>query len=202
MLSPGEEPRSEPLNIRRVGLVLLATAITATYAFTYRDNIREYLAYLSEDRKPVLLSFDDLSESWTDARVLERLAGLPTQCYANPDPAFALGERVCSVDVKSRDGVPTFMLSFFFSSGRLSHASFLIPWWAHSEGKRSIESMYGPPQAAQLIPRAGVRLYGWRLPDGAALFYNRDKPLNPVEWNAMFWSSATACAKKACFNKQ
>jgi hypothetical protein len=197
--SAGERVRGGRFRIRPTTIALLCIASVAAYLLVHRDNLSEYIAYLTEDRKPVELSFGELSEDWTEEQVKVRFAAVPVQCYANPDPSMVLGDRVCSVGVKANNGVPTFLMSFFFSSGRLSSASYVIPWWAHRQGRNSIVAAYGRPAAAQLLPWAGVRLVGWQLPGGAALFYNRDRPINPLEWNSMFWNSASACAKRGCF---
>jgi hypothetical protein len=60
--------------------------------------------------------------------------------------------------------------------------------------------LLGEPVGAQSLPAAGVRLLGWRLDDGAAVFYNRDRPLNPLERNGIYWVSARHCRASPCFS--
>ena len=52
---------------------------------------------------------------------------------------------------------------------------------------------------SQVWPLDGVRLHGWDLGNGSAVFLNRDRPLNPFQWNGIYWRSATACRQQGCF---
>lgn len=197
MNSPGEQPRPQPPKARRIAFLLLAAALLGGFAFAYRGHIEEYRLYFFSDRQPLVFNYSDLSENWTERTLHERFKGFPVRC--SHEAGNHLGDRVCGLDAKSHNGVPVLFLSFFFSSGRLSHVSISIPWWSHSQGQRTIEAVLGPPVAAQFLPRSGVRLLGWRLPDGAALFYNRDRDMNPLVWNAIFWNSAATCKAGRCF---
>lgn len=201
-LSPGEQPNQLPLSPRRIGVLLLVAGVVGGYLFFNRDNLRDYRDYFADGRLPAHLPFGELSESWSEATVQSRFAGFPVTCYANQYPTPTMGDRVCSVEVGSNNNVPTFLMSFFFLSGRMTHATYLVPWWEHARGQSSIENAYGPPVARQMVPRQGARLLGWQLPDGAAIFYNRDRPLNPLWWNAMFWTSASACEKTRCIRTE
>ncbi len=196
MTSPGEQSQAPP-NARRIAFLLLLVALVAGYVFVYREHIEEYRLYFSSERQPVTFKYTDLSETWTEKTLHDRFRGFKVRCFhetGNP-----LGERVCGLDAKSHNGVPVLFLTFFFSAGQLSHVSINIPWWAHGEGRTAIESALGPPAARQLLPRSGVRLLGWQLPGGAALFYNRDRDMNPLIWNAIYWNSARSCKLRGCF---
>jgi hypothetical protein len=35
----------------------------------------------------------------------------------------------------------------------------------------------------------GVRLVGWQLPNGSAVFYNRDRPFDFTQFNGIDWAS-------------
>jgi len=197
MNSPGEQARPSAPKAGRIVFLLLIAAFLGGFAFAYRGQIEEHRLYFFSERQPLVFDYSELSEDWTERTLQERFKGFPVRCFH--DSSAGLGERVCGVDAKSHNGVPVLFMSFFFSSGRLSHVSINVPWWSHSQGQRAIEAALGPPVAAQFLPRRGVRLLGWRLPGGAALFYNRDRGMNPLVWNAIFWKGATACQTSRCF---
>lgn len=197
MNSPGEQARPPAPRIGKIAFLLLVAALLGGFAFAYRQHVEEYRLYFSSDRKPLVFKYSDLSEDWTERTLHERFKGFPVRCFH--ETGNHLGDRVCGVDAKSHNGVPVLFLSFFFSSGRLSYVSINIPWWSHEQGRRAIEADLGPPVAAQFLPRSGVRLLGWRLPEGAALFYNRDRDMNPLVWNAIFWNSPSICKSGRCF---
>jgi hypothetical protein len=163
----------------------------------YRENIREYWLFLTEDRPAVEFGFEELSDSWTEADLRRRFPGLKVTCDRSFDRY--LDDRTCFIDVSAHNHVPAMFVSFFFASGKLNRASVNVPWWHHSEGYKSLELTFGKPSASQDHASAGVRLHGWRLQGGAALYYNRDRPRNPLEWNSMFWNSAAACEKSKCW---
>lgn len=199
MNAPGAQPQPQPPKASRIAFLLFAAALLGGMVFAYRGNIEEYRLYFFSDRQALVFDYSDLSEDWTERTLHERFQGFPIRCFH--EAGNHLGDRVCGLDAKSHNGVPVLFLSFFFSFGRLSHVSINVPWWSHAEGRRVIETALGPPVAAQFLPVGGVRLLGWRLPQGAALFYNRDKDTNPLVWNAIFWKSATACGTNRCFTK-
>jgi hypothetical protein len=196
-LSPGEQPQHNRPSARRIALALALCAIPIALLFTQRERLKEYQLYLTQDRKAIAFRFDELSEQWTEQTVRERFAGLPIDCF--PNDGRYLDERVCMVDVKSHNDVPAMFVSFFFAAKRLNRTSINIPWWAHRQAYGSLLATLGEPATSQILPRNGVRLHGWHLSGGAALFFNRDKPINPLEWNAIFWNSASACRSGGCF---
>lgn len=196
-LSPGEQPKAALPSARRVGLILASVVIIAAPLFIYRENIDEYRLYLTEKRPAVEFRFDELSESWTERDLRQHF---PTVRLSR-DRSFDrhLDDRACFMDVESYNHVPAMFIAFFFASGKLTRASVNIPWWAHGTGYKALEFLYGKPTASQGLPTAGVRLHGWQLANGGAVFYNRDRPMNPLEWNAMFWSGPKACRENGCF---
>ncbi len=199
-LSPGEQERASPPSLRRVGLLLVVVVVATVVLFTARQSLREYWLYLTEDRPPIQFSFDELSEGWTEADLRTRFAGMKITCDQSFDRH--LDERACFIDVQSHNHVPAMFVAFFFASGKLSRASVNIPWWAHDLGYKSLELAYGKSASSQARPIADVRLHGWPLKGGGAIFYNRDKPVNPLAWNAAFWNSASSCAKNSCFTNR
>lgn len=159
--------------------------------------IREHQLYFTQDRRDVSLPFAELSAAWSEKTLRDRFPDIPVHCY--PDPGEDLGDLGCVLDTKSINGVPALFISFFFSSGHLQQISINVPWWQHRVAYDYLAASIGPPSVSQLLPSGGVRLHGWRLPDGAAVFLNRDKSLNPLVWNAIYWRSAEACANNTCF---
>lgn len=197
MLSPGKQPRSHPVSLRRVLLAVLACVIVTALLLSQKANLEEYRLYFTDERKPVTFALEELSENWTERTLQERFVGYPILCeaYRGRLPV----ERACGVDVSSHNGVPALFIAFFFSGGHLDQVSINIPWWSHGTAFKSLVAAFGRPAASEFLPRDGVRLYGWQLASGAALFLNRDRPLNPLSWNAIYWRSASACQKGGCF---
>jgi hypothetical protein len=199
MLSPGEQPRTRPVNFR-TGFVLVAlcVALAVLLLLSQSRNAREYRLYFTEHRKPASLDLSTLSEEWTEGSLRERFTGHPVSCqpYQGPLPV----ERACAVDVSSANGVPVLYMAFFFAGGRLDQVAINVPSWSHRAAYQHLVTALGSPAASQLLPRNGVRLHGWRLGNGAAVFFNRDRPVNPLEWNSIYWRSASACKVQRCFN--
>lgn len=182
-------------------LALLTVLVIVFAIWFVRSNegqATEYRLYLSEDRPAIELRYDELAESWTEQTLKNRFPKLPIRCYS--DSSHGLGDRVCALDVVSNNRIPTMFISFFFAKGQLTAVSFNIPWWTHGDAFDDIVANFGQPHAGQFLPYGGVRLYGWKLPTGAAIFYNRDRPLNPLQWNSVFWNSPELCARQRCFS--
>lgn len=196
----GEQPYSRSINYSRVAFIVMACLIASLLVLSQRDNIEEYRLYFTETRKPAKFQFSELSEDWTEKTLRERFYGYPMSCqpYQGDLPV----DRACGVDVNSHNGVPALFISFFFSAGHLDQAVVNVPWWSHDEAFDTLVATLGQPDASQLLPHKGVRLYGWHLPRGAALFLNRDRPLNLFSWNAIYWSSPSACAQRGCFKNK
>lgn len=185
------------IDFRRILLGVTIVGLALWFLQANEHEAREHRLYLSEDRPAISLRYDELSEAWTEQSLRTRFPKANVRCYANDDKT--LGDRTCAVDVLSNNDVATMFIAFFFAKGQLSAASFNIPWWAHGDALESIKAQLGEPRSAQLFFHGGVRLYGWELPDHGAVFYNRDRSLNPLQWNSVFWNSAAYCAKNRCF---
>jgi hypothetical protein len=185
------------VSIAWLGALLLAL-LAAILVMTHPQHAREYRLYLTEDRPDIRLRFTDLSQSWTEADLRQRFPMLGFRCYDN-QPGEYLDDRSCFADLHSLNGHGAMSLAFYFKDGLLNRAAVNVPWWSHWKALASLEQRHGLPDASQQLPSAGVRLHGWRLIDGGALFFNRDLPLNPLEWSAIFWTSALQCGLKPCF---
>lgn len=205
---PIKRPQPQSANPRRIVVPLLLGLAVLGLLTTQYDTIRgllmaqggairEHQRYFTENRQDVVLPFAELSEAWTERTLREKFAGYPIQCYRNP--GRSLGDLGCAMDTKSFNGIPALFISFFFTSGHLRQISISIPWWEHQATYKYLTTALGPPTASQLFPYAGIRLHGWLLADGTAVFYNRDKSLNPLQWNAINWRSASSCMRTACF---
>ena len=197
MLSPRQTAPSQPVSFRRILLALFACTIIAMILLAQKNYLNEYWLYFTEQRKPASFNFLELSESWTERSLRERFSGYPIGCYQYQGDLPV--DRACGVDVSSHNGVPALYISFFFADGHLDQVSVNIPWWSHGTALKSMVAAFGQPTASQSRFRAGVRLHGWPLRNGAALFFNRDRPVNPLTWNAIYWRSASTCQKGGCF---
>ncbi len=195
--SPGEQPAYvKPPRVLLLVLLLLAAGVLWLWK-TRNPPIREYRLYFSEDRKAADLSWDQVSEAWTEAEVRARFSGYPIRCDADYTEAPNI-TRVCAVDLKSLNGVPTMYVNFLFAGQKLQRVATAVPWWAHSKGLRALTSVHGDPLVTQVKKVAGVRLHGWKLQGGASLFYNRDREANPLFFNSTQWLGPSACAPKLC----
>ncbi|MBS0428646.1 MAG: hypothetical protein JSR41_15325 [Proteobacteria bacterium] len=185
---------------RRVALFCGLAAVVAVAALWrwQPDGMEEYAQFVfSRPRPPADFALDDLSERWTEADLRERFAGLPILC--GPYRVNVAGSRGCRVEAHRYNGMPTLYLSFFFQDGRLDEVVVNMPWWQHRAATRYLLQTFGTPTAAQDEAVAGIRLVGWSRPSGAGVFLNRDRPRNPLDWNAIHWRSAASCARAGCF---
>ena len=201
-LSPGEQPRTPDLLGRNmaIGLAMLAVLTAPVWlSAEQRSNFNEYRLYFTEDRQAARFRLDELSKNWTEATLRTRFAGHRIACAAYRDTRPA--DRACGVDVKSYNGVPSLYISFFFDKGELRYMWVNTAWWAHGQAHGHLQETLGRPSRAQPWRSSGVRLQGWELPDGAAVFVNRDRPANPLRWGSIFWNSPSSCERNGCFLK-
>jgi hypothetical protein len=194
--SPGQQQR-QSLSIRRI-IALVLPCLAAFWLWNTRyPPIHEYKLYLTEDRKSAELPWTQLSDAWTEDRVQRHFQGHFIRCM--PDEGSVPGaNRLCIVDLKALNGVPTMTVSFFFGQGRLTRATASTPWWFHKRGQNALRATYGPPDAVQDDAVFGVRLLGWKLPNGGTVFYNRDVELNPPFTNSTQWLAPSQCAPSPC----
>ena len=191
------QSKTQALSVRRILIALMVGVALFGLLMTQREVIRLHQLYFTQDREDVTFQLSDLSEAWTEKTVRQKFAGIPLNCY--PNPGEGLGDAACVLDTKSYNGVPALFITFFFSSGHLLQVSINVPWWKHQAAYDHLVASIGRQSASQLFPHSGIRLHGWSLPSGAAVFYNRDKSLNPLRWNAIYWRSASSCVASSCF---
>ena len=175
--------------------VTIAMLLLAAY-LTQKANLNEYYLYLTEERKDASFAFSELSEEWTEQYITDRFVGYPMSCHP-----YRNGARACGVDVKSHNSVPAMFISFFLYSDRLQEVAINVPLWSHGEAERSMQRILGKPTSAQLLPRSGVRLIGWKQFDGSGVFLNRDPNFLPPFRNSIYWRSPSSCANNACFTE-
>lgn len=190
--------RTHPLVLTLAVVFVCSAALMLLLSSVYPENFSDYRSYLTENRPALDFRFDELSEHWTEADVRQRFPSARFECGAVP-PEMNLGDWGCRAEISKHNSVGAMSVSFFFREGRLDCASLNIPWWHHKKAVRSILTFYGRPAGFQRQPSAGVRLVGWHLENGSALFFNRDRELNPVAWSTLFWSSKRKCGQGNCF---
>ncbi len=198
-LSPGEQQRTRSVSIWRLLVLLLPVLLLFWLWNTRYPPIREYKLYLTEERKPADLPWDELSESVTEADIRQRYQGFPMRCMPNETRVQGI-VRMCILDLKTLNGVPTMTVNFLFGQSGLQRVATNIPWWAHADGLVTLESKYGPPSTSQDRAHSGVRLHGWKLATGAAVFYNRDPEKLPLGTNSVQWLANDACSGRPCIN--
>lgn len=180
-------------------LVLLAlVSFGAWVSQRFPNEIREYRLHFTTERPEAHFHLGFLSDEWTEDDLRKQLGWLQFRCQANR-PGQYLDERSCFADIRSYNRVPAMTASFYFAQGKLNRAALQLPSWEHESGLTLLFRMLGRPQGAQARASAGVRLVGWQLDNGGAVYYNRDRPLNPLERNGIFWVSARHCQQHPCF---
>ena len=185
--------------LRRILLIVLFLVSLVLFWILSAQSgaVWEHQLYFTQPRENVSFQLSELSEAWTEKTLRERFVAGGLHCI--PTPGDDLGDTWCKLDTKTFNGIPTLFISFFFGAGHLRQVSINIPWWKHRTAQNFLFMVLGRQTDAQLLPRSGIRLDGWNLPNGAAIFYNRDISLNPLEWNTIFWRSASLCAAEGCF---
>ena len=182
-------------------IALLVLAMVAAVCFAYPRQLEEYWLYATQSRPSTVLSYETMSQDWSEEEVKSRMHGIAFRCYDNR-PGEYLDQRSCFADVSSHNGVAAMSLAFYFAAGKLNHMTVQVPWWKHRALARSMLAAYGQLTGAQAAPVADVRLVGWQLRSGNAIFMNRDQPLNPLTWSMVMWSSARSCEPNGCFVEQ
>lgn len=196
-LAPGEQDTPSGVSPWRLAALLLPMLLVIWVWNTRFPPVREYTLYLTEDRKPAELPWEEVREDWSEAEVSRRFASYPVRC--EPDyTGMPQITRVCTVDVKCFNGTPALYVSFMIAGSTLQRVAPMVPWWSHAAGLAALKSAHGVPSASQQTWHAGVRLHGWKLPNGAAVFYNRDRPLNPLQPNSAQWVGPAACRQTSC----
>jgi hypothetical protein len=187
----------KPISSLRIAVAALVGVLFLAFFLTQKANLNEYYLYFTEDRIPITFQFSELSEDWTEQTLHERFSSLPLTCQsAHVNPRV---DRACAVDVKSHNGVPAMFVSFFFASGHLQEVAVGVPLWSRDDARDSLVAALGRPSGLQLWPHDGVRLVGWELQNGSAVFLNRDMHLMPPYRNAIYWRSSSACKADGCF---
>lgn len=178
--------------------LLVIVSLGAWVRFTFPTEVREFHLHFTAHRPQANFHLGFLSDEWSEDDLRQQLGWLNFRCYANA-PGRYLDDRSCFADIRAFNQVSAMSLSFFFADGRLNRAAVQLPSWHHDEGLRMLVLRHGKPVAAQATFSSGVRLIGWQLDNGAAVYYNRDRPLNPLERNGILWVSARHCRASPCF---
>lgn len=182
---------------RTVWGVALLLCFLGWLSVTGYPPIQEYRLYLTQPREAASLPWRELNASWDESTVRQRFVGFPMRCYGDGS-GIPGANRTCAVDLGSLNGVPAMYANFFFGQKGLLRVGIAVPWWSHTASFASLHQEFGEPDATQTRFIAGVRLHGWKLADGAGVFCNVDRPINPLEPNSIQWVSAAACGAGPC----
>ena len=187
---------------RQVVKPVIAPLLTllAVLFLAFPQHLREYRLYFTQSRPGTVLSYEEMSQEWSEEEVKAKLPSVEFRCYDN-GPGEYLDDRSCFGDVSSHNGVAALSLAFYFAKGKLNHMTVQVPWWRAGALENLMLSAYGRPAVVQDEPVQDVRLVGWKLRSGGGVFTNRDMPLNPLSWNMVLWSSQRACELKGCFGQ-
>lgn len=181
-------------------IVLLALlAVAAALAFD-RRGVQEYWWHLTETRPALDLPFEQISQDWTEADLRARFPDLAWRCMSSAAHA-SLGNRGCYADISAHNGLSAMAVAFHLREGRVHHAVVHHPSWVHKRMLRDLRQRHGRPHATQRLRVQGVRLTGWKLPNGS-LFANHNVPDNPLKPNTTMWSSPRACTERPCWTSQ
>ena len=198
--------KPNPRQTRTVVLLVMLTASFCFWWFAQRGDARrqsgmeiEYRLYKSESRKPVRLKLSDVSSIASEADLHRALQGHQVVCQ--PDWTGVSGAKTaCAVYTNSYNGVPAMYLNFIFSEVALVRMGVAIPQEAHEEGFKFLESEFGTPTVTQSTAKAGIRLHGWKLADGAAVFYGRERAKEAFEPSSIQWMPQRGCGGRSCIH--
>lgn len=161
-------------------LAVLVCLVAALGALSL-DRLESYYYYLRDDSPGVTMRYAQLSGQMDEAAVRKHFGDVFLICY-NERSGPAGTDRLCHAAVDKADGESAMMLVAFFSKGRLTSTVVHVPWWVHGRWLDRVVGQYGKAN------RSNSTFLGWTLPNGT-LYYNRDRSLNPLEWNSLFWSA-------------
>lgn len=181
-----------------INALLLATML-AVFTLLSPGRLKEYQLYLSESRPAIQLDYTALSQDWDEAALKTALSPHQVVC-GDSTPSPDMADRSCYIDIDGLNGHPAMLAAFHFKHGRLDSASVNIPWWSHQPALAQLRGQFGLPDAAQTEFIADVRLLGWQLPDGSAVFYNRDRPFDFTRFNGIYWASPRRCLAQQCIH--
>ena len=158
---------------------------------------REVALYHSEKRPDAVLAYAEWAGIRDEADLAAQLPGHKLHCRADWTQLPG-AHRTCAIYLKTLNGVPTMYVNFTFSERALMRVSTVIPGEFHGQGLEHLTRTFGAPTVRQARPKAGIRLNGWLLPDGAALFYNRDPAAAEGGVNSIQWLPANGCDGRPC----
>jgi len=188
--------RLPPFNLLDLTVILAVLAVAALVIHPRWAAVEEYRDTLFGHRAPTVFKVSELSSAWTEKTVRQRFPDSDLWCGPYRGPMKM--DRACDLKTQAYNGVSATRVAFFFKEGQLREAVVHVASWAHADGYHDLLGEFGKPYASQPLPAKGVRLHGWRLQDGAGVFYNRDRPTDPLESNAIYWRSAQDC-RTGCF---
>lgn len=194
--TPPETSRLPPFNLLDLTVILAVVAIVALLVQPRWRAVEEYRDALLGHRAPTVFKVSELSSEWSEKTVRQRFPDSDLWCGPYRGPMQV--DRACDLKTQAYHELPATRVAFFFKDGQLREAVVHVASWAHADGFHHLVGQFGKPYASQALPVKGVRLHGWRLQDGAAVFYNRDRPGDPLETNAIYWRSAQDCSS-GCF---
>lgn len=177
-------------------IILLTGLLTLGLFLAFnRDIFEANLDALWLNPGPVMTTrIENFTETMSEEDVRRRVPEAHLSCVSDTS-APGLGDRVCYGNISSYAGIRALRIAFFWRKGRLSNIKVDLPWWQHPAMKRQLFQDFGDPTGSQLLPVQGVRLLGWRLPNGN-LLYNRDPDFNPLWWNTIQWVGPGEAAEK------
>jgi hypothetical protein len=179
-----------------VNVLLLAIAF-AMFTLISPGHLKAYQLYLSESRPALQLDYTALSQDWDEAALKAAFSPHQVVC-GDSTPSPEMADRSCYIDIDGPNGHPAMLAAFHFKGGLLDSASVNIPWWSHQPALAQLRGRFGLPDAAQAEFMADVRLLRWQLPNGSAVFYNRDRPFDFTQFNGIYWASPRRCEAQQC----
>lgn len=193
---PQEASRLPPFNLLDLMVILAVLVIVVLVIQPRWRAVEEYRETLFGHQAPTVFKVSELSSAWTERTVRQRFPDSDLWCGPYRGPMRM--DRACDLKTQGYNGVSATRVAFFFKDGELREAVVHVASWAHADGYHHLVAEHGKPYASQALPVKGVRLHGWRLQDGAGIFYNRDRPTDPLETSAIYWRSAQDC-RAGCF---
>lgn len=164
-----------------------AIGLFAAFIVLNYDRLHVYGTYIRETSPEIATRLTELSVEMNEAAIRRHFAGVGLRCLAPSPGSENLGDRLCYAAIDAADGDAALTLAVSFRRGKLTHAFVQVPWWVHESWMNRLEARYGQPRHAGLVSPFGGPVLRWSMPNGFVEF-NRDRSLNPLAWNMIFWT--------------
>ncbi len=174
-----------------IGLALLLhSAFNALYK---NDLVYWNTAHIFNARTHLDLDLTEFRGGHTMEQIKKQFPDLDWYCKVDENK---IGDLICVDEhIKSWNGTPAMMASFWFSQAGLTHIAMQVPRWKHTQMKNYLFAVLGKPHARDHREITQADIVVWQLKSGGAIVFNIDPEPNPLQWSTVFWYSPEAVKK-------